>query len=385
MRKKMILLTLLAISIVISGCVDPYDVSTPDNTATSTSTPQATATQQVTKNVDPAKLLSAPTWTWSSRIRVKEVDVSDDGKYIAGLSTQKVIVKTPTKNLLTNLVWKNANHVSISNDGRYIVVADKYYYNLYDHEGGELHSYNVMGPINHIEVLDNGVVIQGGELKPQMNAVDSYGIELWSYKPSKPTTKITDFVVSDDGNNILIGTQDQQIYYLTDYGEYVWYKSVSGDVLDVEISKDGNTIYVLTDTDKVYSFDRRGSKNWEKALDVNTVEIDITQDGKYILTKPLKEAFMSSFKYKVYLIDDTGYIKWMKQMPHEVSVTGISENGKYVFIGEDRFLRMYNINGDELASYYLDGQFGTIYVSLDMTPDASKVVAGTTNSLLVFG
>ncbi len=385
MRKILIILwVLLAISIVISGCVDPYDVATPDATATSTSTPQATATQKVT-NVDPVKLLSAPSWTWSSRIRIKEVDMSDDGEYIAGVSTQKVIVKTPTKNLLTNLVWNNANHISVSSDGSYIVVADKYYYNLYDQQGGELHSYNVMGPINHIEVLDNGVVIQGGELKPQLNAVDSYGLEVWSYKPSIPTTKITDFVISDDGENILIGTRDHKIYYLTDYGEYIWYKSVSGDVLDVEISKDSNTIYVLTENDKLYSFGRYGNKNWEKTLDVNTVEIDISQDGKYILTKPMKEDLMSSFKYKVYLIDDTGYIKWMKQMTHEVSVIGLSKDGKYVFIGEERDLRMYNIAGDELASYYLDGQFGTKFISFDMTSDASKLAVGTTNSLLVFG
>ncbi len=141
----------------------------------------------------------------------------------------------------------------------------------------------------------------------------------------------------------------------------------------------------MTENDKLYSFGRYGNKNWEKTLDVNTVEIDISQDGKYILTKPMKEDLMSSFKYKVYLIDDTGYIKWMKQMTHEVSVIGLSKDGKYVFIGEERNLRMYNIAGDELSSYYLDGQFGTKFISFDMTSDASKLAVGTTNSLLVFG
>jgi len=46
---------------------------------------------------------------------------------------------------------------------------------------------------------------------------------------------------------------------------------------------------------------------------------------------------------------------------------------------------MYNLNGDERATYHLGGEYGMFFVCLDMTPDASKLALGTTNSLLVFG
>ncbi|MDF1532583.1 MAG: hypothetical protein P1P72_09765 [ANME-2 cluster archaeon] len=377
---------MLAISIVISGCVDPYVVSTPDGTATSTSTPQATATQQVTKNVDSVKLLSAPTWTWSSRIRIKEVDISDDGNYIAGLSTQKVIIKTPTKNLLSNLAWNNANHISVSNDGEYIAIADKYFFNIYDNKGVELTTYTIGGLINTIEVLDSGVVIQGGERSPQLNSVNTYGVELWSWKPSISTIKVLDFDSSVNGDNIIMGTSDSKIYYLTNYGDQIWYKSVSGDVRDVKLSDDGKNIFVLTDTNKVYSFDSYGTKNWERVLDINTVEIEISKYGDYILTKPFNEADSYSFKNKVYLLENNnGNVKWMKQMASNVGVIGISKDAKYVIIGEERILRMYDLAGDEQSSYSLESQYGTKIVSLSMTPDASKLAVGTINSLLVFG
>ncbi|MBW6518313.1 MAG: hypothetical protein K0A89_07410 [ANME-2 cluster archaeon] len=361
-------------------------MSTPAGTATSTSTPQATATQQVTKNVDPVKLLSAPTWTWSSRIRIKEVDISDDGNYIAGLSTQKVIIKTPTKNVLSNLAWNNANHISVSNDGNYIAIADKYFFNIYDNNGVELTTYTIGGLINTIEVLDSGVVIQGGERSPQLNSVNTYGVELWSWKPSINTIKVLDFDSSVNGDNIIMGTSDSKIYYLTNYGDQIWYKSVSGHVRDVKLSDDGKNIFVLTDTNKVYSFDSYGNKNWERVLDINTVEIEISKYGDYILTKPFNEADSYSFKNKVYLLENNnGNVKWMKQMASNVGVIGISKDAKYVIIGEERVLRMYDLAGDEQSSYSLESQYGTKIVSLSMTPDASKLAVGTINSLLVFG
>ena len=384
MRKiSIILWVLLTISIIISGCVEPYDVNTPDTTATST--PQATATAKVSQTVDPVKLLSAPTWTWSSRIRIKGVDMSDDGEYIAGLSTQKVVVKTPTKTLFANLVWNSANHAAVSSNGNYIAIADEYFFKLYDNDGGELYSYTVGSDINHIVLLDSGIVIQGGEKAPVLNAIDTYGNEMWEWKPGVSTTKVMMFELSGNGENMLVGTSDDRVYYMSNNGKNIWYKYVSGEIEDIEISDDGNYLYVLTDDNTIHSFDRYGNKNWEKKLDTNTVEIEISKNGNYILTKPFNQAKTYSFKHKVYLLENNGNVKWMKQMGTDVGVIGISSDAKYVVISEDRDFRMYNLNGDELASYHLDSQYGSKFVSFDMTPDAKKLALGTTNSLLVFG
>ncbi|MCD4799802.1 MAG: hypothetical protein K8R19_12455, partial [Methanosarcinales archaeon] len=114
-------------------------------------------------------------------------------------------------------------------------------------------------------------------------------------------------------------------------------------------------------------------------------EIEISPDGNYILTKPYNAADSFSFKNKVYLLDQNGNVKWMKQMGSDVGVIGISDDSEYVVISEGRDLRMYNLDGDERATYHLESQYGMFFVCLDMTPDVSKMALGTTNSLLVFG
>ncbi len=388
MKKPVFLICVLLVSLVIifSGCVSEYEVPEPPKT---TPTPEETSTSTVTptptQTVDPIQLLSGPTWTWSSRVRIKEVSISDDGDYVGGLSTQKAIVKTPTRNLLANFVWSRAQFISVSSSGEYIGIADDDFVKVYDNNGGELHSYNTGGTINHIGILDNGNLIQGGEKPPQLSAVNTRGNEVWSWEPGISTAKVLAFDYSAGGRNLLVGTQDDRVYYLNSEGKYIWFKDVFGEVEDVKISDDGERLYVLTDDNKIHSFDKYANKNWEKEIDINTVEIEISQDGSYILTKPYNAADTFSFKNKVYLLDQNGNVKWMKQMGSDVGVLGISDDSKYVVISEDRDLRMYNLNGDEMATYHLEGQYGTFFVCLDMTPDASKMALGTTNSLLVFG
>ena len=41
-------------------------------------------------------------------------------------------------------------------------------------------------------------------------------------------------------------------------------------------------------------------------------------------------------------------------MGSDVGIIRISDDSKYVVISEDRDLRMYNLNGDELATYHLE-------------------------------
>ena len=390
MKKPAFLICVLLVSAVIifSGCVSEYEVTEPPKTTpqpeeTSTTTVTPTATQ----TIDPIQLLNGPTWSWSSRVRIKEVSISDDGEYVGGVSTQKAIIKTPDRDLLTNNRWPNAQFISVSSSGEYIGIADDDFVKLYDNTGGELHSYNTGGTINHIGVLDNGNLIQGGEKSPQLSAVGVKGNEVWNWEPGISTAKVLVFDYSADGRNMLVGTQDDRVYYLNTESKhmYSWFKDVSGEVEDIKMSDDGEKLYVLTDDNKLHSFDKYANKNWEKEIDINTVEIEISPDGNYILTKPYNEDDSFSFKNKVYLLDLNGNVKWMKQMDSDVGVIGISDDSKYVVISEDRDLRMYNLDGDERATYHLDSKYGMFFVCLDMTPDASKMALGTTNSLLVFG
>lgn len=388
MKKPAFLICVLLVSAVIifSGCVSEYEVTEPPKTTPQPEeTSTTTATPTPTQTVDPIQLLSGPTDEWPSRVRIKDVSISDDGNYVGGVSTQKAIIKTPDRNLLTNYNWPNAQFISVSSSGEYIAIADEDFVKLYDNTGGVLYSYNTGGTINHIGVLDNGNLIQGGEKSPQLSAVGVKGNEIWNWEPGISTAKVLVFDYSAGGQNLLVGTQDDRVYYLNSEGKYIWFKDVFGEVEDVKISDDGEKLYVLTDDNTIHSFDKYANKNWEKEIDINTVEIEISPDGNYILTKPYNADDSFSFKNQVYLLDLNGNVKWMKQMGSDVGVIGISDDSKYVVISEGRDLRMYNLNGDERATYHLDSKYGMFFVCLDMTPDASKMALGTTNSLLVFG
>ena len=385
MKKKMIIISIFIIIqlIFFSGCLSGDDeVSTnkssdPPATPTNTSTPSDLEVEDSIA-LDPVQLLSAPSFIWPSNKRVKDVSISNNGDYLGGLTTQKVIVQTPTENLFTNIIWINANLISFSDSGEFFAIADGDFVKLYDNEGYILNSYHAGGTVNRMCLLNNGTIIQGGEKTPHLSAVESDGTQSWVWNPGSSTARVLDFDYSQNADRMPVGVNGNRFYCVSDNGKYIWYKDASGEIEDVEMSDDGSRYYILTTDDIIYSFDKYGNKNWEKELNVNTVEIAIDKQGEYILTKP------GDSGAKVFLLDKHGDVEWMKPLS-DVGVISISDYMEYVVISEKRELRMYDLAGNEVASYHLDGEYGTFFVCLDMTPDVSKMVLGTTNSMLVFG
>ena len=385
MTKKMIIISIFIIIqlLFFSGCISNDD----DVPATKPSEPSATQANTSTPSdlevrdsipLDPSQLLSAPSSIWPSKKRVKDVSISNNGDYIGGLTTQKIIVQTPTENLFTNLIWINAKFISISGPGDFIAITDGDSVKLYDNNGYTINSYHVGGTINHMFLLNNGTIIQGGEKTPHLCAIEPDGTQSWVWNPGSSIARVLDFDYSEESDRMLVGVHGDKFYCVSDKGRYIWYKDVSGDIQDVKMSDDGSKYYVLTTDDIIYSFDKYGNKNWEKELNVNTVEIAIDKQGDHILTKP------GDSGAKVYLLDKHGDVEWMKTLSG-VGVISISDDGEYIVISEKNDLRMYDLAGNELASYHLDNEYGNFFVCLDMTPDVSKIVTGTTNSMLVFG
>lgn len=285
---------------------------------------------------------------------------------------------------MTNLVWSNARLISIADSGNYFAVADRYYVNLYDKEGGQLYTFNTGGQVNEISVLDNGILLQGSDMSPHMSELDTKGNQLWIWKPVVSTEKALAFGHDKAGERIAVGTQDNKIYLIDNGGHKIWTKSIVGNPLDIKMTDNGDRIFVLTDQNRLSSFDRDGNKRWDRDIGVDTIEIDISRYGDYVLTKPYNKDNVNYYKYKVSLYDNDGYVKWTKQFSGE-GVYTISEDARHVLLSDGRDLMMYDLNGNEEARYTLDGKYGSFFTSIAVTPDASKVAAGTTNHLLVFG
>lgn len=388
MKKIYVFGTILMILIIgiISGCVEEYEVSTPppSGTATPRPTPAPTVSPTISATIDPVKILHTPSWTNKLGWKTIDVTISDNGEYYGGLSLHKAIIKTPARNILANLYWKNGNLISLSPSGEYVGIADENFIRIYDNNGDSLVSYDANGNIHQIAIFDNGNIIQSSEKKPHISIIDKKGVVLWEWNLGISTAKDLVFDYSDNMENIFIGTYEGKIYYVSNDLRNLWTKDLKLTALDVKMSGDGESMYVLTDDKKLHSYDKYGNSNWVKGLTVDTIEIDISDSGDYILTKPVNSANIPSFVYKVQLLDRNGQVKWQKSV-RDMGVMGMSEDARYIVISEDRDLRMYDIDGNELSSYHLDSTYGLFFVSLDMTPDASKLVLGTTRSVLVFG
>jgi hypothetical protein len=383
-----IILTILVIG--FSGCAEQYEVSTPTPSGTSTptpsgtSTPKPTETPAVSATIDPVKMLSAPSWTNKLGSKAFDVTISDNGDTYGAMSIHKGIVKTPTKNILTNYYWQNAKLISVSGSGEYIAVGDNDLVKLYDSNGDSIQSYIANGLVHQIAVMDNGNIIQSSEKNPHMSIIDKRGTVLWDWNLGISTAKTLVFDYSENLENILLGTYEGRIHYVSNDLRNLWSIDLESGILDVKMSKDGEKLYALTADNNLYSYDKYGNKNWVKELAVDTIEIEIPESGDYILTKPINTAKSTSFVYKVQLLDKNGNTLWQKPLI-DVGVMGISEDSKYIIISEDKDLRMYDLEGTELASYHLDSAYGLFFTSLDMTRDASKLVLGTTRSIMVFG
>ena len=375
-----IILTILVIG--FSGCAEQYEVSTPPPSGTSP--PKPTETPTVSATIDPVQMLNAPSWTNKLGFKAFDVTISDNGDYYGGISLHKAIIKTPTKNILTNLYWKNGKLISLSSSGEYIAVADENFVRLYDTNGDSLVSYDATGIVHQIAILENGNVIQSSEKKPHVSIIDKKGSELWDWDLGISTAKNLIFDYTANGNNLFIGTYEGKIHYVSNDLRNLYSKDLGSSVIDIKMSENGEKMYALTEDNKLHSYDQYGNSNWVKELTVDTIEIEIPESGDYILTKPVNRANIPSFVYKVQLFDKNGNVKWQKSLT-DVGVLGISEDSRYIVISEDRDLRMYDLDGNELAKYHLDSAYGLFFVSLDMIPDASKLVLGTTRSVLVFG
>ena len=383
MKKLFIYGIILMISVIgFSGCAEQYDVSTLPPSGTST--PKPTEAPTVTVTFDPVQMLSAPSWTNKVGSKAFEVTISDNGDTYGAISIHKGIVKTPTKNILTKYYWQNAKLISLSGSGEYIAVGDNDLVKLYDNNGDSIRSYIAGGLVHQIAVMDDGNIIQSSEKNPHMSIIDQRGTVLWDWNLGISTAKTLVFDYSDNVENILLGTYEGRIHYVSNDLRNLWSMDLESGIVDVKISKDGEKLYALTADNKLYSYDKYGNKNWVKELAVDTIEIEIPESGDYILTKPINTARSTSFVYKVQLFDQNGNTLWQKPLS-DVGVMGISEDSKYIIISEDKDLRMYDREGNELASYHLDTAYGLFFTSLDMTRDASKLVLGTTRSIMVFG
>lgn len=107
--------------------------------------------------------------------------------------------------------------------------------------------------LNYIESGDNGFVFAGGSAKGIIRRAsinnNSYDISFRTIPSKVISLKI--FLVTDtDGNstNVLYAAVGKVIYYLSEYGSWIWKYTHFEDISDITFNSNSNALYVISDS-----------------------------------------------------------------------------------------------------------------------------------------
>jgi WD40 repeat protein len=255
---------------------------------------------------------STPTWSFYTGAEVRDVDVSDDGNYVAvGSYKNKLYLfhKDGTKLWekgipVSNDQWPRTTHsVQISGDGNYIAAGD---------DNGVLHLYN------------------------------RAGTELWSRDMG--TSKVYSVAISNDGSYIASSSGGDVNCFSRLSGTPLW-NVVTDSVRNIEISDDGVWIAIGSLSADLYLYRNdifAGTKIWEYGTEDNYVNIDMSADGQVVVVG--EDDPGDDFGSNAYLFSSMrdgnpgwgpgdGTPVWIYQQPDDIYTVAVSRDGMFAVIG----------------------------------------------------
>jgi len=145
---------------------------------------------------------------------------------------------------------------------------------------------------------------------------------LWKYPLDSSPSVIAG---SSDGQNIVAGSTNNFVYYITSSGEMKWRSQIGGKIYDLAISSDGQYIIVGSDDNKVYYFNNNGALLWTYQTGGPVYSIAISSDGNNIVA--------GSADGKIYYLLKGGTKSWSYFQNPPVNSVDISSDGKFIIAG----------------------------------------------------
>ena len=229
-----------------------------------------------------------PIWKKELANSVLSVSTSDNGEFIVAGSDKIYLFKndnaTPIWSYSTGSTFRA---VDISGDGNYIVGGSSdtfYFFNkssnnpIWEYQtGGEIY-------INAVAISDNGSYIAGGSDDNSVYLFHrSSNVPLWS----NATIDDIDCVdISDDGNFIVAGNDENQvILWGRNNSEPIWISSPPGPIIyDVDISANGEYIVAGSHNKNIYLFHRNSSNFiWSYETGQSVRSVSISDNGEYLV------------------------------------------------------------------------------------------------------
>ncbi len=174
---------------------------------------------------------------------------------------------------------------------------------------------------------------------------------------------------SRDGNYLAAGTESDRLLVFTRTGRVLWQKDLGGDIWSISWSPSGEYLAVGTHSScRVFVFTRSGELVWEKYLGVRVGGVSWSPTGNYIAVGTAYNNF--------YLYTNNGDLVYEKDYPGTWSIDSVawSPNGRYIAITVDEYVKILDVNSNEIAS---SPNLGDDVNSVSWSPDGEYIAAGT--------
>jgi tetratricopeptide (TPR) repeat protein len=203
------------------------------------------------------------------------------------------------------------------------------------------------------------IVIGGviGENNGIIYLFDKSGRLLWKYANPEPFSSVA---ISDDGNFIVAGSDDNQTYFFDRRGLLLWRYSADKKIRCVEVSEDGNMLVTGSDDNNVYFFDNsRRIKRfaWKYRFDNSASTVAMSKKGNYILA--------GSDDHGIYALDSDGQLMWKHTAKGAITSTSVSKFADYLVAGsQDGSIYCFNIGGKATWTLPTGGSVQDVAVDL---------------------
>lgn len=268
--------------------------------------------------------------------RLTGVAISDNGNTIAAI-TRSSEARAFGDN--GGLLWTDSQveydeTISISDDGALISFGIQYGGNwnrhlvLYNREGTKLWENGEHSVITLVEMSGDGHTIITGEYfgtDYYLTSSNRQGSLLWTKSDySEPIHSIS---VSDDGNTIAIGCDDDRVYVYDSDGNQLWsYSTIDGNEVYVSVSDDGSTIAIGSNDQKVVVFSRNGTKLFEYMTTNFVHSVSVSNDGTIIAA--------GATDGRIYAFDRSGVLLWEYKTGGDIKVS-LSNDGEILVAGSN--------------------------------------------------
>ncbi len=286
-----------------------------------------------------------PLWKYQCETEADEpsggnggVDISADGKYIAGGCRESLSLFSENG----KLIWEYKDNigiyaVSISADGEYLAVGTSFSDELifFSKEGNKpLWKYQATSDIHGLSVSSDGSLIAAGSHSPEEKAYlfsKESNIPPIAYKTS-PDSPVWTAATSRDGKYSVYGLDSADAYtsiFLFSNDKNTPFKTWTTDwwVRSVDISSNGKYIVAGSGDHNTYLIDRdKDEPVWKFEADERVGSVSISQDGNYIAA--------GSKDKKVYILSKESKIPlWNYKTDSWVASVAISANGTHIVAG----------------------------------------------------